>query len=368
MQIGPISPVDCVEEGREPMSRNERRGLIQTVLGLIPPTELGPTSTHEHLYADFSYMLRPAQDSPSEELANAPVVIEHLGWIRRHYYSNRSNLQLTDLDTTINEVVKYRELGGGAIVDATSTRIGRDPDALVRVSQESGVHIVMGSGFYVDALHPPDMDERSVDDLAREIIEDLTEGVDGSGIKAGIIGEIGCSWPLTTNERKSLSAAAIAQQETGAAISIHPGRSQDAPSEILELLAENGADASRVIMGHLDRTVFDVDTLLRIAESGCYLEWDLFGNEGSYYPQANLDMPSDAQRLAFVRQMIDAGYGDRVVLGHDIFTKHRLLTYGGHGYGHILQNIVPTMRRKGFSEAEIRAISVENPAAILALA
>ena len=121
-------------------------------------------------------------------------------------------------------------------------------------------------------------------------------------------------------------------------------------------------------MGHLDRTVFDVDTLLRIAESGCYLEWDLFGNEGSYYPQANLDMPSDAHRLGFVRRMIDAGYGDSVVLGHDILTKHRLVTYGGHGYGHMLQNIVPTMRRKGFSEAEIRAITVENPAAILALA
>ncbi len=101
---------------------------------------------------------------------------------------------------------------------------------------------------------------RAAQALAREIIDDLTEGVDGSGIKAGIIGEIGCSWPPTTNERKSLSAAAIAQQETGAAISIHPRRRQDAPSEI-------GADNSRVIMGHLDRTVFDVDTLLRIAES-----------------------------------------------------------------------------------------------------
>ena len=226
----------------------------------------------------------------------------------------------------------------------------------------------MGAGFYVDALHPEGMDERSVDDLALEIASDLTDGVDGSGIKAGIIGEIGCTWPLTANERKSLAAAAIAQRETGAAITIHPGRNPEAPAEILELLANSGADISRVIMGHLDRTVFEFDTLRSIAESGCYLEWDLFGNEGSYYPQAQLDMPSDAQRLDFIRRIIDAGYGDRVVMGHDIFTKHRLVTYGGHGYGHILENIVPTMRRKGFAEDAIRAITEENPANILALA
>ena len=350
------------------MPRAECRGLIQTVLGLIPPAELGPTTTHEHVYADFSPTLRPAQNLPSDRLAEAPITLENLGWIRRNYYSNRANLQLTDLSVAVKEVAMYRDLGGGAIVDATTTGIGRDPGALAQISRESGVHIIMGSGFYVDTLHPDGMDERSVDDLAREITSDLTHGVDGSGIKAGIIGEIGCSWPLTTNERKALAAAAVAQEETGAAISIHPGRNPDAPAEILESLANSGASISRVIMGHLDRTVFEFGTLQSIADSGCYLEWDLFGNEGSYYPQADLDMPNDAQRLEFIRWAIDSGHGDRVVIGHDIFTKHRLVTYGGHGYGHFLQNIVPTMRRKGFSDAEIRAITEENPADILTLA
>ena len=226
----------------------------------------------------------------------------------------------------------------------------------------------MGAGFYVGAAHPEDMDDRSVEDLAREIVGDIVEGVKGSGVKAGIIGEVGCTWPLAPNERKSLSAAAIAQRETGAAISVHPGRHPDAPLEILELLANGGADVSRVVMAHLDRTVFEFDTLLSIAASGCYLEWDLFGNEGSYYPLAEIDMPSDAQRLDFVKRAADAGYGDRIVTGHDIFTKHRLVRYGGHGYGHILENIVPKMRRKGFSEDAIRAITVDNPARLLAFA
>ena len=348
------------------MTSRRNQGLVQTVLGPVHPSELGPTTTHEHLYIDFSFMYRPAQDSPCPELADAPITLENLGWIRRNYYSNHSNLQLMDLDTTIGELRKYSEVGGGAIVDATSVGIGRNAHALARISTESGVHVIMGAGFYVAAVHPGDMYERSVEALAREIVGDIVEGVEGSGVKAGIIGEIGCTWPLAPTERKSLSAAAIAQRETGAPILIHPGRNPDAPLEILELLAISGADISRVIMGHLDRTVFDFDALQRVAASGCYLEWDLFGNEGSYYPLAEIDMPSDAQRLDFIKRAAAAGYSDRIVIGQDIAMKHRLVRYGGHGYGHILENIVPKMRRKEFSENTIRAVTVDNPARILA--
>ena len=350
------------------MGSARNRGLVQTVLGPVPPSELGATTTHEHLYIDFSFMYRPARDSPSQELADAPLALDNIGWIRRNYYSNRSNLELLDVDTTIGEVSKFREAGGGAIVDATSMGMGRSPDALAHISRASGVHIIMGAGFYVAAVHPEDMDERAAEDLAREMTGDICDGVGGSGIKAGIIGEIGCTWPLAPNERKSLLAAAIAQRDTGAAILIHPGRHPDAPLEILEVLANGGADLSRVIVGHLDRTVFEFELLLSIAASGCYLEWDLFGNEGSYYPLAEIDMPSDAQRLGFIRHIADAGYSDRIVIGQDICMKHRLVRYGGHGYGHILENIVPRMRRKGFSEDVIRAITVDNPATVLALA
>lgn len=350
------------------MAGGHNRGLVQTVLGPIEPSALGPTTTHEHLLCDLSFLFRPARYAPSEELEDAAITLENLGWIRRHYYSNHSNLRLADVDTAIEEARLYHDVGGRTIVDATTSGIGRDPDVLARIARESGVHIVMGAGFYVDAKHPADMDERSVDDLASEIVADLTEGVGDTGVRAGIIGEVGCGWPMTTNERKSLTASAVAQQETGAAILIHPGRNEGAPAEILGVLADGGADLSGVVMGHLDRTVFDFDVLRGIAESGCYLEWDLFGNEGSYYPQAEIDMPSDAQRLDLIKRIVDEGYGDRVVIAHDIFTKHRLATYGGHGYGHILQNVVPTMRRKGFSEEQIEAITVANPARVLALA
>ena len=347
------------------MPTTDMTGMVQTVLGLVQPSELGPTMTHEHLYIDFSFMYRPPQDS-ALDLADDPITLENVGWVRYNYYSNRANLQLMDLDAAVSEAALYKAAGGGAIVDATTIGIGRNAKALERISKETGVHVVMGAGFYVDAVHPHDMHLRNVDVVAQRIVDDIRNGVDGTGIKAGIIGEVGCTWPLTDNERMSLRAAAAAQQETGAAILIHPGRHPDAPAEILDILAESGADISRVIMGHLDRTVFDMERLMSIAASGCYLEWDLFGNEGSYYPLAELDMPSDAQRLDLIKGVTDAGYANKVVIAQDICTNHRLVRYGGHGYGHILENIVPRMRRKGFSDDVVEAITVDNPARILA--
>ena len=191
-----------------PSGRN--RGLVQTVLGPVPPSELGATTTHEHLYIDFSFMYRPARDSRSPELADAPITLENLGWIRRNYYSNRSNLQLMDLDTATREVRKYSEVGGGAIVDATTTGIGRKPDALAQISRQSGVHIIMGAGFYVEAVHPEDMDERSVEDLAREIIGDIVDGVEGE---------------LGTEPAMSRTGAASAWSGTGCKSGIHRGAS-----------------------------------------------------------------------------------------------------------------------------------------------
>jgi phosphotriesterase-related protein len=262
----------------------------------------------------------------------------------------------------------YKRAGGGTIVDATTLGIGRDPLGLARIARATGLNIVMGAGYYVDAAHPKSMDGMAESDLAEQMIEELTRGIGDSGVKAGVIGEIGCTWPLTSNERKVLRAAACAQRETGAAILIHPGRDEHAPREILDILAEAGADIGRTIMGHLDRTIVDVDVLMEVARSGCYLEYDLFGNEDSHYPLSDIDMPSDAQRMGFIQRLVEEGYSEKIVVAHDICTKHRLVRYGGHGYGHILANVVPRMRSKDFSEESIYSIIVENPARVLAFA
>lgn len=343
-----------------------QQGMAQTVLGPVEPSELGPTTTHEHLFIDFRIMLQTPTEATAQRRAHEPITLRNRGWIAYNQYSNIENLWVVEEDVAIDEARLFKRVGGGAIVDATTIGIGRDPLALARVSRDSGVHVIMGAGFYVDIVHPADMDSRTEDDLARKIIEDIEDGVDGTGIRAGIIGEIGCTWPLTDNERKSLRASAVAQRETGAAILIHPGRHETAPLEIIEVLAEAGADISRVIMGHLDRTVANFETLESLAATGCFLEWDLFGNEISHYPLSDMDMPSDGQRLDIIKRVIDElGCEDRIVLAHDICTRHRLTRYGGHGYGHIFENIIPRMRARGFANEQVEALTQHNAARIL---
>jgi phosphotriesterase-related protein len=179
---------------------------------------------------------------------------------------------------------------------------------------------------------------------------------------------VACSFPLTPGEKKVLRAAATAQHETGAAVTIHVGRDDRSALEILQLLAEDGAQLERTILNHLDIRVEKFETLVKIADSGCYLGFDLFGHESSYYPLAKRDMPSDAQRLDTVTRLKELGYVTRILISQDICTKHRLIRYGGHGYGHILTNIVPRMRERGFSQDEIDIVLVRNPARVLAFA
>ena len=349
------------------MSKIDQKGKIQTVLGLIDPKDLGLTMTHEHLLIDFSVMFNPTPDVTTQRMAHAPVSMENLGWIRQYCYSNLDNLLVLDEETAIEEAMLYQRHGGGAIVDATTIGIGRDPLALARISRGAGVHVVMGAGYYVDAAQPNEINEKNEDDIYQEIVKDVQLGVGNTGIKAGIIGEIGCTWPLMPNEIKVLKASARAQLETGLSILIHPGRDEKAPIEILRILADSGADLSRVIMGHLDRTVSSLNVLEELADTGCVLEWDLFGNEISFYQPSDFDMPSDAERLNFIRHMIDIGLGDRIVISHDICTKHRLVKYGGHGYGYISEHIIPRMRNKNFEESEIEAITRDTPARLLTI-
>ena len=295
--------------------------------------------------------------------------------MRRNYHSNRSNLHLTDLGHhhQRSHDVPRQPVAARSWMRRRSA-FGRNPEALgSHISRIGRPHVIMGVGLLCGQRCIPRIwTQRTVGGSwhGRSVADITLRASPAAASKAGIIGEMGCTWPLTVNERKTLSAAAIAQRETGAAVLIHPGTpSRCARWKYWTLLANAGADLSRVIMGHLDRTVFEFDALRRIAESGCYLEWDLYsGMKGSYYPLAEIDMPSDAQRLEYIKRVADAGYSDKIVIGQDIATKHRLVRYGGHGYGHILENIVPKMRRKGFSEDVIRAITVGNPARILTFA
>ena len=134
---------------------------------------------------------------------------------------------------------------------------------------------------------------------------------------------------------------------------------------LLEIIEAAGASLERTVMGHLDRTVFDVRGLLEIAATGCYVAFDLFGRESSYYPQAVFDLPNDAIRLNYMVDLAEAGHGSQLLLSQDLGLRPFFHKYGGFGYDNLLVMLVPLMRRKGFDSEQIRGFLVENPRRML---
>jgi phosphotriesterase-related protein len=344
-------------------------GQAQTVLGPIPADRLGVTTTHEHLLADLSHLQKPPAEASRRATFYAPVSIELLGSFNFGGHTNLDNSRLLDVETAIAEALLYKRAGGDAIVEATSVGIGRDPEGLRQIARVTGLNVIMGASYYVAASHPADMDQRSEDGLVEEIVSDIVDGVRHSGVRAGVIGEVGCSWPLAANERKVLRASGRAQRRTGAPLLIHPGRNPAAPTEIVAELRDVRADLSRTIIGHIERTIFERSEMRKLAETGCVLEFDLFGREHSYYKHSpDIDMINDAQRLKLLAWLIGEGLGGQIVLAQDTATKAHLVRYGGCGYAHILQNIVPRMRARGFREDDIQTMLVDTPRRLMAFA
>ena len=351
------------------MVKSELAGKAQTVLGMIDGKELGITLTHEHLFIDGKLIFTEPRGASERGLAYEKVGWGNFSWLRYHPYENLDNMQLLDEQEAINEALLYKQAGGRTIVDATIIGIGRDHKALARVSRATGLNIIMGSGYYTTPCLTPEMIAKTEEQITEEIVRDITAGVGTSAIRAGLIGEIGCSWPLQDNERNVLRAAARAQQRTGAAMTVHPGRNRKAPFEIIEILGEAGADLSRVIMCHIDARLRDHSERIELLKTGCVAEYDLWGWEGhfpSFWTAEDfLDLPNDTQRIHEVRQLIEVGYIDQIFISHDICCKSRRVCYGGWGYAHILNYVVPMMLQRGMTREQIDRIMVENPKRLL---
>src|SRR5205814_8149078 len=157
-----------------------------------------------------------------------------------HFNANLDTLRLPAEQVAADEILLFKHAGGRTVVDPTPKTLARDPLALARIARATGLNVVMGAGYYVHASHPPDMERRTVDDLAREMIADVTIGVGETGVHAGLLGEIGTTSPWTENEKKVLRAAIVAQRATGAPPMIHPGRHPHMPKELADFVPRDG--------------------------------------------------------------------------------------------------------------------------------
>jgi predicted metal-dependent phosphotriesterase family hydrolase len=308
---------------------------VQTVRGPIEPGSLGVTLPHEHTAISLWHI--PARWDYWELRRDEPIITE--------------------------ELRRFAAAGGSAVVDLTLAGVGRDPAWLVRLSESTGLHVVMGTGWYREAYYPAEalIDRRSVDDLADEIVRDTTDGVDGTGIRAGIIGEIGTDKPwLSAQEERVHRAAARAARTTGLAITTHAVQSRVGLDQLTVFEAED-ADLSRVVIGHAD-SYPDPAYHLAIVERGASVEFDFLGM--SFTP---MERHGEGRIVESICDLLARGHVERILLSQDVCHDSQLRHYGGNGYTYLAETFLPRLREAGVSDDEIRTITIENPRRLLTI-
>ena len=315
-------------------NRASRPG-VETVLGRVDPDELGWILPHEH----------------------TAIALWHIA-NRWDYWELRR-----DEAVIVEELATFVGAGGSAIVDLTLPGVGRDPEWLVRVSRATGLHVIMGSGWYRDAYYPVEalIDRRSVDDLADEIVREATVGVGESGVRAGIIGEIGTDKPwLSAREERVHRAAARAARRTGLSITTHAVQSTVGLDQ-LSVFEEEGADLSRVVIGHADSNP-SLAYHLAIVERRATVEFDFLGM--TFTP---LERHGEGRIVESICELLGHGKVGQVLMSQDVCHDSQLTRYGGNGYTYLAETFLPRLRAAGVSEDEIRAMTVDNPRRLLTI-
>ena len=332
--------------------------MIQTVCGPIEPDTLGVTLGHEHLLID----LRELWDEPATDerraLAQAPITLQSRATWAQNPYESRDNLLIDDEDAAVEELRAVAQAGGRSLIDMTVDGLDPKPEALRRISQRSGVQILMGTGVYRAFAHPPWVAGMTVDELAARFVGAIQVGINGTDVRAGLLGELGTSSPILPDEVKVLRAAARAHFKTGVSINVHPAIFHREGPRILDVLEAEGVDLRRVALSHMDEQL-DHDYHRSLAGRGAWLSFDTLGSEETFGPNAK--EPTDDQRVDALLRLLDAGWSGQILLSQDVCTKLQLLRFGGKGYSHVLTAIVPRLRAAGLGQPAISELLVDNP-------
>lgn len=342
---------------------------IQTVTGSIQIEDMGITLPHEHMFIDLRNQFTEFSDLEKAEISKQMVNINNLGRLRLNPYAVKDNLVLDDMETAVSETMFFKNAGGNTIVDCTSIGIKRQAEKLKELSIRTGVKIIAGSGYYTQDTHPSEMENWDAEKIADNIVRDFLEGIDGTDIKAGIIGEIGTSKDILPQERKNLYAAAIAYKQLNAPIYIHTYPWGRAGLEAVDMLIKNGVDPCKIILCHVDVEP-DLNYIETLLNRGVYVEFDNFGKEFVIPPNergfAGGIFIRDLERIKIISKLVKQGHSNRILITNDICLKTMLCCYGGWGYAHILKNIIPLMESEDLQPEIIDRIILNNPKSIFA--
>lgn len=341
---------------------------VMTVLGAVRADSLGWILPHEHAFIDLRKLVPTPVGIGNQALAGEKVTLANFGRLSRNPYAVLDNAVLDNEEVMEWELLQFKKAGGNTIVDLTLRDIGRDPILLARLSRALNIHLIAGCGYYIHKSHPSGMDQKTVEDIAGELLEEINSGIDGTRIKAGVIGEIGTSEIIYPNEKKVLIAAALAQQETGLGIHVHTDLWAARGCEAVEILLQHGANPRKICINHIDVDI-KPDYIRRLLDQGVYIEFDNFGKE-FYADRRHRSVLSglfarDNERVAVIKQLIDEGFIAQILVSNDVCLKTALHHYGGWGFDHLLTNIRPMMEDAGITEPQIHTLMCRNPAIFL---
>lgn len=338
--------------------------IIETVLGPVDRSRLGVIAPHEHLFIDVGFEAIAPNHEDALNLFEAPVGINNIDVLRRNPFLVRDNMVLEDFDTAVYEMQRFKKAGGDTLVDLTNIGINRNLKKMRDVSKVSGVNVIAGCGLYTAlTIHEP-YRSMSAEKIADLMIHEIRNGEPESGIKPGVIGEIGTSESLDEVEVRGLLSAAWANLETKLPIYIHTYGWSEASLDAIQILTGEGVRADQICICHLDVS-FNYDYLCKVFDTGVYAMFDNFGKE-YYFPKTDAafaggPFETDIDRVRMLIRLIQEKYTDRLMLATDVCLKSLLHSYGGWSYDHIFTNIVPMMENEGICQADIDMIIHQNP-------
>lgn len=297
---------------------------IRTVSGPLEAARVrGPVLAHEHLALDLA---RGGDPTAVLDGSHRAAVTGELAALREEF----------DL---------------GLVVELSCRGMGRDAAALARISRDSGVAVVAGTGWYYERFHPEEATGAGVDELTEELLREIREGISGTGVRPGVVGEAGSHGEVpSAQEVLTLTAAAQAAGSAGLSLATHAQLGRGGPAQ-LELLTGAGLEPHRVSIGHQD-LLDDAGVHRELAAEGAYVAFDTVGKE---------NYRSDEVRLRLLLALLEAGHAERVLLSCDISRYGYLTSEGGGGYGHLFRSFLPRLRAAGADDALIDLLTRRNP-------
>jgi len=336
-------PLGPLRLAPEPVAAADGGTMVNTVLGPVSSRQLGMLLPHEHCFVSSAGMTR--------------------------IYPERVPMDYVTTEA-VAALRQWREAGGCTIVDCTTYDLGRDVEVMQKIAKESGVNIIATTGSWIDP--PRSFQYMRPGDLAELYIREATVGIEGSGVKAGIIKcahESGTTWEkgkgFTPVGEATCRAAAIAQKATGLPITTHTEVEEHVGLAQIAIFEEEGVDLNRVYIGHCNDST-DLDYLTAMLKKGVWLGLDRTG-PGSEPGSARPDWEG---RTETIKRLIDAGWGHRIMLSHDWMVylgfmpdkvAKKIRRGNPDGYNFILRNVIPRLHELGVSQEQTDSILRDNP-------